>query len=96
MKLAIIAVTAATLFANPMALAQNSSTGSTTTTGDAAVSPASSNPAHAGSGSDNRPSPSAGVASGVLNNGTTGDTIGTGHGTPAAPTAGSGTAAGHS
>jgi hypothetical protein len=28
-----------------------------------------------------------------MNNGTTGDTIGTGHGTPAAPTTGTGTAA---
>jgi hypothetical protein len=95
MKLAIIAVAAGTLFAHSMALAQNSSTGSTTTTGDAAVSPATSNPVNASSSSDNRPSPGAGVASGVLNNGTTGDTIGTGHGTPPAPTTGTGTVAGH-
>jgi len=86
MKLAVIAVAAAIHFANSMALAQNASTGSTTTTGDAAVSPAMSNPANTSSSSTNRPSPGAGVASGVLNNGTTGDTIGTGHGTPAAPT----------
>jgi hypothetical protein len=87
MKFAIIA--AAALFASSTALAQNASTGSTTTTGDAAVSPAISQPANASSNSDNRPSPGAGVASGALNNGTTGDTIGTGHGTPPAPTAGS-------
>ncbi len=89
MKFAIIAVATAALCANSMALAQNAGTGSTTTTGDAAVSPATPNPANAGSSSDNRPSPGAGVASGALNNGTTGDTIGTGHGTPPAPTAGS-------
>jgi hypothetical protein len=86
MKFAMIAVTAAALFANSMAYAQNASTGSTTTTGDAAVSSATSNPINANSSSDNRPSPGAGVASGALNNGTTGDTIGTGHGTPPAPT----------
>ena len=96
MKFAMIAVTAAALFANSMAYAQNASTGSTTTTGDAAVSPATSNPVNASSNSDNRPSPGAGVASGALNNGTTGDTIGTGHGTPPAPTTGAGTGtAGH-
>lgn len=92
MKFAMIAATTAALFANSIALAQNASTGSTTTTGDAAVSPATSNPANAGSSSDNRPSPGAGIASGAMNNGTTGDTIGTGHGTPAAPTTGTGTA----
>ena len=86
MKFAII--TAITLSAGSAAFAQNASTGSTTTTGDAAVSPAISQPANASSSGDNRPSPGAGVASGVLNNGTTGDTIGTGHGTPAAPTTG--------
>lgn len=98
MKFTMIAATTAALFANSIALAQNASTGSTTTTGDAAVSPATSNPANAGSSSDNRPGPGAGIASGAMNNGTTGDTIGTGHGTPAAPTTGTGTApvpAGH-
>ena len=99
MKFAIIAATTAvlvanSLFASSMALAQNASTGSTTTTGDAAVSPATSNPANARSSSDNRPNAGAGVASGVLDNGTTGDTIGTGHGTPAAPATGTGAAAG--
>ncbi|WP_157676595.1 hypothetical protein [Afipia sp. GAS231] len=94
MKFAIITVATAALFANSMTLAQNASRGSTTTTGDTAVSPAISNPANAGSSSDNRPSPGAGVASGVLNNGTSGDTIGTGHGTPPAPATGTG-AAGH-
>ena len=89
MKFAIIAVATAALCANSMALAQNAGTGST---GDAAVSPATSNPANAGSNSDNYPNPGAGIASGAMNNGTTGDTIGTGHGTPAAPTMGIGTA----
>jgi hypothetical protein len=90
MKFAIIAVAA--LFANS-ALAQNASTGSTTMAGDAAVSPATANPTNASSSNDNHPSPGAGLASGAMNNGTTGDTIGTGHGTPAAaPTTGTGTA----
>jgi hypothetical protein len=91
MKFAVIALTAAALFANSMALAQNASTASTTATGDAAVSPATSNPATTGSSSDNRPNAGAGIASGAMNNGTTGDTIGTGHGTPLAPTTGTGT-----
>jgi hypothetical protein len=94
MKLAILAAATAALFANSVALAQTASTGSTTTTGDAAVSPATPNPVNAGSGSDNRPSPGAGIASGAMNNGTTGDTIGTGHGTPPAAT-GTASAAGH-
>jgi hypothetical protein len=85
MRFVIIAVATAALFANSMALAQNAGTGSTTT-GDAALSPATANPVNAGSRSDSRPSAGAGIASGAMNNGTTGDTIGTGHGTPAAPT----------
>lgn len=88
MKLAVIVVVTAAVFTNLVALAQNAGTGSTTTTGDAAVSPALSQPANASSNNDNRPSPGAGVASGVLNNGTTGDTIGTGHGTPGTPATG--------
>ena len=88
MKFAIIAIAATALVANSPVQAQNPSTGSTTTTGDAAVSPAASNPANTSSSGHNRPGPGAGVASGVLNNGTTGDTIGTGHGTPPAPTTG--------
>ncbi len=91
MKFAIIAVATAAIFANSMALAQNASTGSTTTTGDAAVSPATANPVNTSSSSDNRQNPAAGIASGAMNNGTTGDTIGTGHGTTAAPTTGTGT-----
>jgi hypothetical protein len=94
MKFAIIVVATAVLFANSMALAQNASTGSTITTGDAAVSPATSSPANAGSSSGNYPSPGAGIASGAMNNGTTGDTIGTGHGTAAGPTTGTGTSDG--
>jgi hypothetical protein len=93
MKSAIIAIVIAATFATPIARAQNASTGSTTTTGNAAVSPATPpNPANAPSG-DNRPSPGAGIASGAMNNGTTGDTIGTGHGTPVVPTTGTGAAA---
>jgi hypothetical protein len=96
MKFVMIALIAAALFANSTAYAQNTRTGSTTTTGDAAVSPATSNPINANSSSDNRPSPGAGIASGAMNNGTTGDTIGTGHGTPTAPTTGTATGtAGH-
>jgi hypothetical protein len=62
-------------------LAQNASTGATTSSEDSAASPATSNPVGAASGGDLRPSQGAGVNSGVLNNGTTGDTIGTGPGT---------------
>lgn len=91
MKFAIIAAATAALFANSMALAQNASTGLTTATGDAAVSPTTSNSANASSSSDNHPSPGAGIASGAMNNGTTGDTIGTGRGTPAVPATGAGT-----
>jgi hypothetical protein len=57
-------------------------TGPAAPSGDAAVSPSGN--ASAGSVTANeRPSAGMGVNSGVLNNGTTGDTIGTGHGTPA-------------
>jgi hypothetical protein len=91
MKFSMIAFATAALVANSMALAQNTGTASTAITGDAAASPAPSNPANTGSRIDNRPSLSAGIASGAMNNGTTGDTIGTGHGTAAAPTTGTGT-----
>jgi hypothetical protein len=93
MKFAIIAAATAVFIANSMALAQNAGTGSTTTTGDAAVSPATPNPANASSSSDHRPNLGAGIASGAVNNGTTGDTIGTGHGTRAVPATGTGAAA---
>jgi hypothetical protein len=85
MKFAIIALISAVLFTNSMALAQKVSTGSATTS-DAAVSPATSNPGNVSSRDNN--GPGAGIASGAMNNGTTGDTIGTGHGTPAAPATG--------
>jgi hypothetical protein len=93
MKSAILVIAVAATFASPIARAQNASTGSSTTTGDAAVSPATPHPANASPGGDNRPSPGAGIASGAMNNGTTGDTIGTGHGTPAVPPTGTGAAA---
>jgi hypothetical protein len=56
--------------------------------GDAAVSPAAGNPVNDGSASANRHDLGAGIASGAVNNGTTGDTIGTGHGTSSAPATG--------
>lgn len=90
MKFAVIALISAALFTNSVALAQNAGTGPVTT-GDAAISPAASNPANGSFRTDNGPSVGAGIASGAMNNGTTGDTIGTGHGTPAAPATGTGT-----
>jgi hypothetical protein len=76
---------AALVAVGPPALAQNASTGSTTTTGDAAVSPATPSPNGGVATTPNRPGAGAGVNSGALNNGTTGDTIGTGSGTVPAP-----------
>jgi hypothetical protein len=87
MRFASIAAVTAVVFTSSLALAQNASTGSTTTSGDSAVSPATVNPA-GGSNGTNRPSPGAGVNSGALNNGTTGDTIGTGSGTSNGPSTG--------
>jgi hypothetical protein len=87
MKSAALAI-AALLFSASVALAQNASTGATTTTGDAAVSPASPSQNSGPVTPPNRPSAGAGINSGVLNNGTTGDTIGTGSGTVAGPTPG--------
>jgi hypothetical protein len=84
MKLAAVAV-AAMLFSASIALAQNASTGATTTTGDAAVSPANPSPNGSPATGSNHPSVGGGVNSGALNNGTTGDTIGTGSGTVAGP-----------
>jgi hypothetical protein len=88
MKLAMITAACAVLFTGPLALAQNAGTGSTNTSGDSAVSPATANPANGSATATNRPGPGAGIASGAMNNGTTGDTIGTGSGTPSAPAAG--------
>jgi hypothetical protein len=85
MKLAMIATVAAVILWTSFALAQNAGTGSATPTGDAAVSPAAGN--HVTSGSATHPDLGAGIASGAVNNGTTGDTIGTGHGTSNAPAA---------
>jgi hypothetical protein len=87
MKKAWIAALSALILANSVAHAQNANTGSSTPPGDAAVSPATPNPA-GGSSRTDRPSPGAGVNSGALNNGTTGDTIGTGPGTTSGPAAG--------
>jgi hypothetical protein len=74
-----------------LALAQNISTGSTTSSGDSAVSPAAGNPINDGSNGTNRPSFGAGINSGAMNNGTTGDTIGTGSGTLSVPATGQAT-----
>ena len=90
MKNALITAVAALVLTSSLALAQNANTGSTTPSGDAAVSPATPNPA-AGSSRTDRPSPGAGINSGAMNNGTTGDTIGTGSGTTSGPATGLGT-----
>jgi hypothetical protein len=92
MKFAFIAALSALVLTSSLALAQNANTGSTTPSGDAAVSPATANPA-GGSSRTDRPIPGAGINSGAMNNGTTGDTIGTGPGTTSGPAAGLGTAA---
>jgi hypothetical protein len=90
MKLAVMATACALMFTSAPALAQSAGTGSATTSGDSAVSPASANPANGNATGANRPGPGAGIASGAMNNGTTGDTIGTGSGTPPAPAPGAG------
>jgi hypothetical protein len=90
MKNALIAAVSALVLTSSLALAQSANTGSTTPSGDSAVSPATANPAN-GSSRTERPSPGAGINSGAMNNGTTGDTIGTGSGTSGGPTAGLGT-----
>ena len=88
MRRTIIAAAAAVIFSTSLALAQNAGTGSAAPSGDTAVSPAAGNPVNDGSASPNRQNLGAGVASGAMNNGTTGDTIGTGHGTSSAPATG--------
>jgi hypothetical protein len=87
MKKAWIATLSALLLTSSLVHAQNANTGSSTPPGDAAVSPATANPA-GGSSRTDRPSPGAGINSGAMNNGTTGDTIGTGPGTTSAPATG--------
>jgi hypothetical protein len=93
MKNTLIAAISALILSGSLALAQNANSGSTNPAGDAAVSPATADPA-GGSSRTDRPSLGAGINSGAMNNGTTGDTIGTGTGTTSAPAAGPGTAAG--
>jgi hypothetical protein len=73
-----------------LASAQNANTGSTTPPGDSAVSPATGNPTVSGPSRTERPSPGAGINSGAINNGTTGDTIGTGSATSGGPATGMG------
>jgi hypothetical protein len=90
MKNAWIAAVSTLVLASSLAHAQNTNTGSTTPRGDAAVSPATAEPA-GGSSRPDRPSPGAGINSGAMNNGTTGDTIGTGRGTTSGPATGAGT-----
>jgi hypothetical protein len=82
MKIVAILIASGIALSGSLAVAQTVSAGSTTSRGDTAVSPAG----RATGGDQNqasRPSPGSGVNSGVLNNGTTGDTIGTGSGSPA-------------
>lgn len=88
MKIAMAIAVSAVVWTNAPVLAQNASTGTTVTTGDSAVSPAAGDPAAANLPATKRENPAAGVNSGVLNNGTTGDTIGAGSGTSSAPSAG--------
>jgi hypothetical protein len=85
MRAASITAVAAVIFTSSLAFAQNASTGSTTPSGDSAVSPAAVNPASGVSNGTHRSSPGTGVNSGAMNNGTTGDTIGTGPGTSSPP-----------
>jgi hypothetical protein len=87
MRIAWIAAVSALALTGSLASAQNAKTSSTKPPGDAAVSPAMANPA-GGSSRNDRPSPGAGINSGALNNGTTGDTIGTGSGTSGGPATG--------
>ena len=85
MKLIVIAATTL-IFSGSFVLAQNASTGSTTTTGDSAISPATPSQSNSSaSGDASRLSPGTGINSGAMNNGTTGDTIGTGPGTASGP-----------
>lgn len=93
MKFVVLATAALVVVSSAWARAENAAPRSATSSGDAAVSPAAANPANAGS-TVNRPSPGGGVASGALNNGTTGDTIGTGAGTSTSPPAAAGTSSG--
>ncbi len=69
------------IFSATMVFAQNASTGSTVTTGDSAVSPATTNPVGAPFRGEGASNPGNGVNSGTSSTGTTGDTIGTGRGT---------------
>ena len=85
MKIVAILIASGLAVGGSFAVAQTANTGSTAPRGDTAVSPAGK---AAGSDQSNasRPSPGSAVASGVLNNGTTGDTIGTGSGSAASRT----------
>lgn len=86
MKAVATVVLASTfVFGGPLASAQNASTGAVTKSSEAAA-PTKTDP-NPGSTSDNHPSLGAGIASGTANNGSTGDTIGTGHGTTPGPAA---------
>ena len=86
MKLTVIVATTL-IFSGSFVLAQNASTGSTTTTGDLAISPATPSQNNSSANGASRLSPGTGINSGAMNNGTTGDTIGTGPGTESGPAA---------
>jgi hypothetical protein len=85
MRRAIIGAISAVVFSTSLALAQNAGKDLAKPAGDAAVAPTTGNPVNEGSATPDRQNLGAGIASGAVNNGTTGDTIGTGHGTSSAP-----------
>ena len=85
MKFTVFAAAAIMLSSSSVILAQNASTGLTTTTGDAAISPASPAQINSSTNGASRPNSGTAINSGAMNNGTTGDTIGTGSGTPSGP-----------
>jgi hypothetical protein len=77
MKLVPVAAVSAALLTNSPAFAQNAGTAATAPSGNSTVSPATGNPANAAPSGATRPSLDtslgAGIASGAINNGTTGD-----------------------
>jgi hypothetical protein len=73
------------VFTAALAHAQNAGTPPVAPLGDSAVSPAAASLSAANSADGSHQRLGAGIASGAVNNGTTGDTIGTGHGTSSAP-----------
>ena len=89
MRKLLIAAVSSLILTSSLASAQTANPGTTTPPGDAAVSPATPNPTGSSIRTD-RPTPGTGINSGAMNNGTTGDTIGTGSGTSGGPATGAG------